>query len=102
MAAAPSYPTCMSFRIMVRTGSRVPEDLSLRRSDLRLGLKPPVISIRPEAPGSKARKGRERAMAALQPPRWRIRPSRTPDTRGCPRRCRRPSGPRNRWRRPRR
>ena len=44
---------------MLRTGLRVSEALSLRRSDLRLGQKPPVMSIRPEAPGNKARKGRE-------------------------------------------
>ena len=49
----------MAFRIMLRTGLRVSEALSLRRSDLRLGQKPPVMSIRPEAPGNKARKGRE-------------------------------------------
>ena len=59
VAAAPSYPTRMAFRIMLRTGLRVSEALSLRRSDLRLGRTPPVITIRPEAPGNKARKGRE-------------------------------------------
>ena len=37
VAAAPSYPTRMAFRIMLRTGLRVSETLSLRRSDLRLG-----------------------------------------------------------------
>ena len=57
--AAPSYPTRMAFRIMLRTGLRVSEALSLRRSDLRLNQDPPVISIRPEVPGNKARKGRE-------------------------------------------
>ena len=57
--AAPSYPTRMAFRIMLRTGLRVSEALSLRRSDLRLNQDPPVISVRPEAPGNKARKGRE-------------------------------------------
>ena len=36
VAAAPSYPTRMAFRIMLRTGLRVSEVLSLRRSDLRL------------------------------------------------------------------
>lgn len=34
--AAPSYSTRMAFRIMLRTGLRVSEALSLRRSDLRL------------------------------------------------------------------
>ena len=59
MAAAPSLPTRMAYRIMLRTGLRVSEALSLRRSDLRLNQHPPVISVRPEAPGNKARKGRE-------------------------------------------
>ena len=36
VAAAPSYPTRMAFRIMLRTGLRVSEALSLSRSDLRL------------------------------------------------------------------
>ena len=53
MAAAPSYPTRMAFRIMIRIGPRVSEALSLRRSDLRLNQDPPVLSVRPEAPGSK-------------------------------------------------
>ena len=59
VAAAPSYPTRMAFRIMLRTGLRVSEALSLRRADLRLDQKPPVINIRPEAPGNKSRKRRE-------------------------------------------
>ena len=59
VAAAPSYPVRMAFRIMLRTGLRVSEALSLRRSDLRLGQDPPVISVRSDAPGNKARKGRE-------------------------------------------
>ena len=59
MAAAPSYPTRMTFRIMLRTGLRVSEALSLRRSDLVLNRDPPVISVRADAPGNKARKGRE-------------------------------------------
>ncbi len=37
VAAAPSYPNRMAFRIMLRTGLRVSEALSLSRSDLRLG-----------------------------------------------------------------
>ena len=36
VVAAPSYPTRMAFRIMLRTGLRVSEALSLRRSGLRL------------------------------------------------------------------
>ena len=59
MAAAPSYPTRMAFRIMLRTGLRVSEALSLWRGDLHLNQDPPVISVRPEAPGNKARRGRE-------------------------------------------
>ena len=59
VAAAPSYTIRMAFRIMLRTGLRVSEALSLRRSDLQLNQDPPVISIRPEVPRNKARKGRE-------------------------------------------
>ena len=59
VVASPSYPTRMAFRIMLRTGLRVSEALSLRRSDLRLNQDPPVISVRPEAQGNKSRKGRE-------------------------------------------
>ena len=59
VAAAPSYPTRMAFRIMLGTGLRVSEALSLHRTDLRLNQDPPVISVRREAPGNKARKGRE-------------------------------------------
>ena len=57
--AARSYPTCMAFRIMLRTGLRVSEALSLSRADLRLGQERPVISVRADAPGNKSRKGRE-------------------------------------------
>ena len=35
--AVPSYPTRMSFRIMLRTGLRMSEALESRRADLRLG-----------------------------------------------------------------
>ena len=59
VAAAPSYPTRMAFRIMLQTVLRVSESLSLRRNDLLLNQDPPVLSIRPEAPGNEARKGRE-------------------------------------------
>ena len=59
VAAAPSYPARMAFRIMLRTGLRVSEVLSLRRSDLRLNQDPPTISVRADAPGNKARNGRE-------------------------------------------
>ena len=40
VAAAPSYPVRMAMRIMLRTGLRVGECLSLRSADLRLGRLP--------------------------------------------------------------
>ena len=57
--AAPSYPTRMAFRIMLRTGLRVSEALALRQVDLRLDQNPPIIVVRADSPGNKARKGRE-------------------------------------------
>lgn len=57
--AAPTYPTRMAFRIMLRTGLRVSETLALCRSDLRLNHDPPLISVRADSPGNKAKKGRE-------------------------------------------
>ena len=57
--AAPSYQTRMAFRIMLKTGLRVSEALALRRVDLRLDQDPPIIIIRADSPGNKARKGRE-------------------------------------------
>ncbi len=57
--AAPSYPTRMAFRIMLKTGLRVSETLALRRTDLRLYLHPPIIVVRADSPGNKAKKGRE-------------------------------------------
>ena len=57
--AAPSYPTRMAFRIMLRTGLRVSEALALRQVDLRLDQDPPIIVVRADSPGNKARKGRE-------------------------------------------
>ncbi len=56
---APSYPTRMAFRFMLRTGLRVSETLALRRLDLRLDQDPPIIVVRADSPGNKARKGRE-------------------------------------------
>ena len=53
--AAPSYPTCMAFRIMLRTGLRVSETLALRRVDLRLDKHPLIIVVRADSPGSKGR-----------------------------------------------
>ena len=57
--AAPSYPARMAFRIMLKTGLRVSEVLSLRRVDLCLDQDPPIIVIQADSPGNKARKGRE-------------------------------------------
>ena len=56
---APSYPTRMAFRLMLKTGLRVSEALALRRVDLRLDQDPPIIVVRADSPGNKARKGRE-------------------------------------------
>ena len=59
VAAAPSYPTRMAMRIMLRTGLRVSECLSLCAADLRLSQDPPIISLRPEVTGNKSKRGRE-------------------------------------------
>ena len=42
---------------MLRTGLRVSEALALRRVDLRLDQDPPIIVVRADSPGNKARKG---------------------------------------------
>ena len=55
----PAIPTRMAFRIMLKTGLRVSEALALRRVDLRLDQDPPIIVVRADSPGNKARKGRE-------------------------------------------
>ena len=57
--AAPSYPARMAFRIMLRTGFRVSEALALRRVDLRLDQDSPLIVVRADSPGNRAKKGRE-------------------------------------------
>ena len=59
VAAAPSYEVRMAMRIMLRTGLRVSECLSLRPADLRLNLDPPILSLRPDVLGKKAKRGRE-------------------------------------------
>ena len=51
--AAPSYPTRMAFRIMLRTGLRVSEALALRRVDLRLDQHLPIIVVAADSPGNK-------------------------------------------------
>ena len=57
--AAPSYPTRMAFRIMLRTGLRVSEALALRRVDLRLDQTRRSSSSRPTRRATRAAKGRE-------------------------------------------
>ena len=57
--AAPSYPTRMAMRIMLRAGLRVSECLSLCAADLRLSQDPPIIFLRPEVTENKSKKGRE-------------------------------------------
>ena len=59
VAAATSYQVRMAMRIMLRTGLRVSECLSLRPADLRLNQDPPILSLRPDVPGNKAKRGRE-------------------------------------------
>ena len=55
MDDAPSYPTRMAFRTMLKTGLRVSESLAPRRVDLRLDQDPPIIVVRADSPGSKGR-----------------------------------------------
>ena len=57
--AAPTYPMRMAFRIKLRTGLRVSETLALRRSDLPLNHDPPLVSVRADSPGNKAKEGTE-------------------------------------------
>ena len=59
IAAATSYQVRMVMRVMLRTGLRVGECLSLVPSDLRLRQTPPIISLRPGVTGNKSTKGRE-------------------------------------------
>ena len=49
----------MAMRVMLRTGLRIGEWLSLRPADPRLSQDPPIISLRPEVTGNKSKKGRE-------------------------------------------
>ena len=58
-AAAPSYQVRMAMRIMLRTGLRVSECLSLRPADLRFNREPPILSLRPDVLGNKAKRGCE-------------------------------------------
>ena len=65
VAAAPDYKTRMAMKIMVRTGLRVSECVSLSPADLRLKQDPPIISVRPEITGNKAKVGREVPIPAV-------------------------------------
>ena len=56
---APSYQVRMARSIMLRTGLRVSECLTLRRADLRLNQDLPILSLGPYIPGNKAKRGRE-------------------------------------------
>jgi integrase len=64
VVAGPSYPVRMVMRIMLRTGFRVSECLSLRPADLRLNREPPILSLRPDVLGNKAKRGREAPVPA--------------------------------------
>ena len=59
VSKAPSYQVRIAMRVMLRTGLRVGECLSLRPADLRLNQDPPIISLRPEVTGNKSKRGRE-------------------------------------------
>ena len=59
MAVAPSYQVRMAMRIMLRTGLRVSECLSLPPASLRLNQDPPILRLRNDVPGNKARQSRE-------------------------------------------
>ena len=54
----------MAMQVMLRTGLRVGECLSLRPADLRLNQDPPIISLRPEVTGNKAKRGRQMPIPA--------------------------------------
>ena len=55
VTAATSYPVKMV--IMLRTGLRVSECLSLRPDDIRLRQDPPIITLWPEVTGNRRRRG---------------------------------------------
>lgn len=59
VTAIPNYQARMVTRIMLRTGLRVSEALSLCPADFRLNQHPPVISVRADIKGNKAKRGRE-------------------------------------------
>ncbi len=71
MTAAPSYPVWMAMRIMLRTGLRVFECLSIRPADLRLNQDPPILSLRPDVPGNKAERSRKVPAPADMVEHWR-------------------------------
>ena len=59
MATAPRYQVRMVTHIILRTGLRVSECLSLRPADLRLNRDPPFLSLMPDLPGNKAKRSHE-------------------------------------------
>ena len=59
MAAAPNYQVRMAIWVMLGTGLRIGLCLSLRPADLRLNRDPPILSLRPDVPGNKAKQGRD-------------------------------------------
>ena len=78
MTAAPSYQVWMAMRIMLRTGLRVFECLSIRPADLRLNQDPPILnqdppilSLRPDVPGNKAERSRKVPAPADMVEHWR-------------------------------
>ena len=70
---APSYPTRMAFRIMLKTGLRVSEALALRRVDLRLDQDPPDHRGAGRLPGQQGTQG-PRGPCAGRPGREPARP----------------------------
>ena len=57
VAAAPSYQVRMAMRVMLRTGLRVGECLSLRAADLRFNQAPPIISPQARGDGEQEQEG---------------------------------------------
>ena len=68
--AAPSYQGT-AMRIMLRTGLRVSECLFLRPANPRLSQDPPILSLRPDIPSNKSRRGREAPVLVAWWSYWR-------------------------------
>ena len=80
VAEAPSYQVRMAMRVMLRTGLRVSETLSLRPADLRLNQDPPIISLRPEVTGKRARRAARPPSPTTWWSTWRTWPRAAPRT----------------------